>query len=91
MPASGTPLSRHWILVLKDGRTVVDWGNDRFQDILTGEFITCLESEISHTAQDDDLQTLKKAGLVYRFDTTHIYVATLPEPPDQAEPDKKTG
>lgn len=84
MPA-GTPLSRHWILVLKDGRTVVDWGNDRYQDLLTGEFLTCQESDISHTAQDEDLLALKKAGLVFQFDAVQTYVATLPEPPDTSE------
>jgi len=80
----GTPVSRHWILILKDGRVVVDWGKNRYQDILTGEMLECQENEISHTAQDQDLTTLKKSGLIDRYDTNQAYLVALPEPPQAA-------
>jgi len=39
MITGGTPINRHWVLVLKDGRIVIDWGDDLYQDIRSGEFL----------------------------------------------------
>ncbi len=77
----GTPVSRHCILVLRDGRTVIDWGSTRYQDLLTGDFLAFQETEISHTALDRDLEPLKISGLVVDFDSSQVYLHALPEPP----------
>ena len=77
----GTPVSRHCILVLRDGRIAVDWGSRQYQDVLTGEFLTCSEGEVSHTAQDNDLEPLRRSGLVADFDAGQVYLHALPEPP----------
>lgn len=44
----GTPVDRHWVLVLKNGAAVIEWGDGRYQDVLEGAFVHCRESEISH-------------------------------------------
>ena len=71
----GTPVSRHCILILRDGRIVADWGNHQFQDLISGDFIVCKESEISHTAQDEDLEPMKLSGVVADYDAGSRNVA----------------
>jgi hypothetical protein len=78
---SGTPFNRQFVLVLDDGRVVLDWGDDLFQDIYTGDFTHQLDSIISHVAQDDDLETLKKAGRLERFDRQQVYLLGLRDLP----------
>jgi ribosomal protein L31 len=80
---SGTPIDRQWISVLKDGRPVLDWGGDLVQDLLSGAFITVEKSEFSHPVRDDELDLLKRAGRVERFDARHVYIYSLPERPQQ--------
>jgi hypothetical protein len=78
---AGTPVGRHCVLMLKDGRSVIDWGNDLYQDLVTGDFLPRSEAEVSYTALDDDLEALKRAGVVSQFDAGQVFVIGLPEPP----------
>jgi hypothetical protein len=78
---TGTPIHRHWVLVLQDGLIVVDWGEGLFQDIYTGQFLRNLEGKISHTAQNDDLEMLRRSGLVDHFDTYQVWLLNLPDRP----------
>jgi len=77
----GTPIGRHCVLILKDGRSVIDWGNGLYQDLVTGDFLPSTVAEISYTALDDDLEGLKRAGVVSQYDTDQVFVIGLPEPP----------
>ncbi len=77
----GTPVSRHFVVILIDGRVAVDWGNSLFQDVLTGEFLSCTEQEISTLAQNEDLEALKSSGCVVSYDPFLVYFSTLPEQP----------
>jgi hypothetical protein len=78
---SGVPIDRQWVYVLEDGRPVIDWGDDLVQDLLSGDFFTSEKSEYSHPIRDDELEMLKRANRVERFDNRHIYIFTLPERP----------
>jgi len=80
MPA-GVPIDRQWIYVLKDGRTVLDWGDDLVQDLLNGDFVSFSKEAFSHPIQDVDLEMLKRAGRIERFDDRQVYVYSLPERP----------
>jgi hypothetical protein len=80
MPA-GVPIDRQWIYVLKDGRTVLDWGDDLVQDLLNGDFVSFTKEAFSHPIQDVDLEMLKRAGRIERFDDRQVYVYSLPERP----------
>jgi hypothetical protein len=77
----GVPIDRQWIYVLLDGRTVLDWGNGLVQDLVNGDFITYSKETFSHPIQDDDLEMLKRAGRIERFDERQVYVYSLPERP----------
>ena len=78
---TGNPVGRHCIVVLKDGNTVIDWGNSRYQELLSGEYIQCQEEDISHSILNDELEVLKRAGQVEHYDTVNVYLVSIPEPP----------
>lgn len=80
---AGIPVHRHWVLVLRDGPVVVDWGDGLFQDIYSGQFVRGLEARISHPAQNVDLQILQRSGLVERFSEDEVWLINLPERPIQ--------
>jgi hypothetical protein len=76
---AGTPIHRHWVLVLRDGLIVVDWGDGLFQDIYSGQFLRNIEGLICHTAQNDELEILRRSGQVDHFDTQRVWLINLPE------------
>jgi hypothetical protein len=80
MPA-GMPVSRQWIYVLVDGRAVIEWEDNMLQDLMSGEFIRPAEAAYSHPIQDDELDILRRAGRVDRYDSREVYIYSLPEPP----------
>jgi hypothetical protein len=77
----GTPVNRHWVVILQNGNPVIDWGNGMFQDILTGQFIRGTDADISHTILDDELDQLKHLSRIYQYDANNVYIYPLPEPP----------
>ncbi|MGW8224986.1 MAG: hypothetical protein ACWGOY_04595 [Anaerolineales bacterium] len=78
---SGVPIDRQWIFVLDDGRPVVDWGDDLIQDLLGGDFLESNREDPGHPIRDDELELLKRAGRIERFDSRHVYIFSLPERP----------
>jgi len=78
---TGIPVSRHCVLTLKTNEIVVDWGNGVCQEILTGKISSWMEQDVSHTTLDEELEHLKKVGLVEKFDTHNAYILQMPEPP----------
>jgi hypothetical protein len=78
---SGVPIDRQWIYVLEDGRSIIDWGDDLVQDLLSGDFYSNVDSDYSHPIRDDELEMLKRAGRVERFNARHVYIFSLPERP----------
>jgi hypothetical protein len=77
----GTPITRDLVFVLRSGEVVLDWGDGRVQDILTGDFLTFEERDYAHAVMDDDLDNLKKSGRVFSYDHRYVYLGPLPEPP----------
>lgn len=78
---TGTPVSRQWVVVLRDGRVAIEWGDGEFQDALGGEFIRGESTLISHPATTEDLERLKRAGRVDDFNDRIVYFQGLPELP----------
>lgn len=76
---SGTVISRHCVVTLKDNSVVVDWGNGEGQDIHTGKFRPLDEKDVSHTTLDEELEILRKSGLVTDFDNNQAKFASLPD------------
>jgi hypothetical protein len=79
----GTPVNRQWIVVLKDGSVVIDWGDGLFQDVRSGDFLHGAERDISHHIIDDELAWLVRIGRVQSFDTRTVHFFNLPERPQK--------
>jgi len=77
----GTPVGRPWVVLLRDGTIAVDWGDCLFQDAVSGEFINVTERQVSHRAQDADLDWLMRIGRVSNYDAQQVYFQNLPERP----------
>lgn len=80
MPA-GIPVQRHWIVVLENGTIVVDWGDGVSQDIFSGDFLQLTESDLSRPVKNDELEMLRRAGRVDRYDSRQVWLINLPERP----------
>jgi hypothetical protein len=78
MPA-GTPVGRAWVVILRNGAIAIDWGDGLFQDVMSGDFSKVTETQVSHRAQDAELDWLARAGLVSRYDAQQVYFINLPE------------
>jgi hypothetical protein len=81
---SGTLVSRHSVVTLKDSSVVVDWDNGTCQNVHTGQFSPYDEKDVSHTTLDEELAVLRKAGLVSEFDNNQVHFTTLPDAPKKA-------
>ena len=80
---SGVPFERQFIYVMKDGSAVIDWGDELVQDLISGEFIKPNKSDYSHPIQDEELEMLRRAGRVERFDARQVLIYSLPERPQK--------
>ena len=78
---TGLPINRQWVYMLKNGTPVFDWGDGLAQDLLSGEFIHFDRGDFSHAIQDDELEMLKRAARIERYDADRVYVYSMPEPP----------
>ena len=78
---SGVPIDRQWVFVLDDGKPVIDWGDDLIQDMLNGDFLARNREDPGHPIRDDELEMLKRAGTIERFDSRHVYIYAMPERP----------
>lgn len=81
--ADGTPVNRQWVLVLKDGAIVIDWGDNLFQDVRQGDFIRVEEKEISHHITNEELDWLIRIGRVKSFNNLTVWFSSLPERPQR--------
>jgi len=77
----GVAVYRHWVFILKDGLIVIDWGENCFQELVSGEFHREVDLFGSHTIQEDELVWLKRTRQILDYDAKSIYVAGLPENP----------
>jgi hypothetical protein len=79
----GTPFGRDFILVFEDGRIVLDWGDGLLQDLETGDFFQGSEGLSSRKIENAELEVLKRAGRVKRFDRQEVFFLNLPERPSK--------
>jgi hypothetical protein len=77
----GTPVGRNWIVIMRSGVTAIDWGGGLFQDAMSGDFFNAVEKDVSHRANDSDLDWLKHVGRVDDYDDTNVYFVGLPDLP----------
>lgn len=79
MKPGGILINREWVLVLHSGAVVIDWGDNAFQDVDSGEFLQCSEGDISHHIYDDELEMLRHGGRVSEYDPKNVWFVNLPE------------
>ena len=77
----GIPVRRNLVFVLRTGEIVLDWGDGRVQDVITGDFLDFKESNYGRAISDSDLEVLKNNMRVDAFNNHTIYLLPLPEPP----------
>jgi hypothetical protein len=77
----GMPVARSLVFILETGGIVVDWGDGRVQDPLTGAFIPCQESDFDRAVTDGDLNSLRNNGRLEGYDAATVFLRPLPEPP----------
>jgi hypothetical protein len=70
----GVPISRQFVLITQKGKCVVDWGNNVYQDIYTGEKIILAENEFTYSVKEIELMMLKQYGIINDFDQHTVYV-----------------
>ena len=78
---TGNPVARQWLLILRDGSAIVDWGDQRYQDVATGSFLKLDGTQISHSANNLDLEQLRHSGMISGYDDQNVYLLGLPEQP----------
>lgn len=83
MPTA-VPINRQWVIVLKNGNIIIDWGDNVFQDIISGEILTTVDQTGSHPIQDDECSWLERTGCIQGFDRVQVYVYDLPEIPKKS-------
>ena len=81
--ALGTPINRQMVIVLKDGTIAVDWSENLYQDIRSGDFITVNDADYSHHILNEELDWLIKIGRVYSYDKDTVHCHSLPERPQR--------
>jgi len=75
----GTAIDRTFVCVLQDGSVCVDWGDGKFQDVLTGEFRPASDGPFAHSATDAELEVLVHQGLATGYDVRYAYLLPLPD------------
>jgi hypothetical protein len=78
---SGLTINRQWISVQRDGAILLDWGDGRAVDLMGGVFVVYNPQLFSHAVQDDELETLKRMGLVSEYDRHNVILTSMPEDP----------
>jgi hypothetical protein len=79
--SGGTPVHRQWVLVLRDGEIVVDWGDGLVQNVFSGEFMQNGETFTSLPVQNSELEMLVRASRVDHYDGQQVWFINLPERP----------
>lgn len=73
----GVPVSRQFFLVTQKGNFVVDWGNNVYQDVYSGEKVELEETDFSYTVKDDELMMLKQNKVICDFDQYTVFIYPL--------------
>jgi CheY-like chemotaxis protein len=77
---SGSAVPRHFVFIMSDGAFVVQWDENRVQDILTGEYRVLERDGFGHAVSDYELNQLVAAGRVEHYNRSYVWLYALPEP-----------
>ncbi len=77
--SSGSPVPRHTVFILADGNFVVQWDENRVQDLLSGQYRSYKDADFGHSITDYELNQLKIAGRVEHYNGQFVWLYALPE------------
>lgn len=77
--SSGSPVPRHTVFILSDGSFVVQWDENRVQELLSGRYRDFEDQDFGHSITDYELNQLQAAGRVERFNERQVWLFALPE------------
>jgi len=86
---SGSAVPRHFVFIMADGTFVVQWDENRVQDLLSGEYLHLRDDRFGHPITDYELNQLISAGRVEAYNRNWVWLYALPEP-NRFEADLKT-
>jgi hypothetical protein len=72
------PVPRNRVFVLVDGTFVVQWEENRVQDLLSGRYRPFSEETLGNPISDYELGQLKNRGIVAHFDHELIHLSPNP-------------
>jgi hypothetical protein len=75
----GDALSRSRLFVLLDGTFAVRWTENSVQELGSGHYRAYEKRDFGANITDYELNQLKLAGLVERYDKNHVWLCHLPE------------
>lgn len=73
------PVPRRRVFVLKDGAFVVQWEENRVQDLLSGKYRSFSAETAGNPISDYELSQLKNVGVVDRYDMELIHLCPTPD------------
>jgi CheY-like chemotaxis protein len=76
---SGSAVSRNQVFALSDGSYVVQWTDQRVQELLTGLYRDYNTSDFGHPISDSELRQLKASGRVEHYNRNFVWLFPLPE------------
>ncbi|MGB7338537.1 MAG: hypothetical protein WBC91_06575 [Phototrophicaceae bacterium] len=68
------PVPRKRLFVLKDGRFVIQWEENRVQDLLSGRYSPFSDDDFGNAITDYELNQLLNTGVVAEYDAHLIYL-----------------
>ncbi|MEM9952479.1 MAG: hypothetical protein AAF846_12800 [Chloroflexota bacterium] len=67
-------IPRQRLFVLKDGRFVIQWEENRVQDLLSGRYIPFSQDIFGNAITDYELNQLQNSGIVAHYDDTDVHL-----------------
>jgi CheY-like chemotaxis protein len=77
--SSGTPVPRRTVFILADGSFVVQWDENRVQDLLSGSYRLYDDKDFGHIITEYELNQLQTAGRVEHYNDQYVWLNALPE------------
>jgi hypothetical protein len=79
----GIAIQRQFVLVSNQGNIVIDWGNQLYQDVFSGAYLSFKPDQLLNPVQEPDLLWLKNSGIILSFNVQFVYFTNLPAAPQK--------
>ena len=76
---SGSAVPRHLVFILNDGSFIVQWDENRVQELMSGRYRPYQSDDFGHAITDYELNQLKAAGRVEHYNKYFVWLYALPD------------